>query len=97
VLEAADGVGAAKIWTEKDGQIDLLFSDMVIPGQLNGLELAQQFKRAKPDLRVVLTSGYVSEAKMNGDLKQLGFSYLAKPFIWEDLAEALRSTVRLPE
>jgi DNA-binding LytR/AlgR family response regulator len=67
-------------------RFDLLFSDIVLPGPLNGLELARTAKRKSPDLRVVLTSGF--PAKINGGIDTVG-RLLVKPYRKLELASAL--------
>ncbi len=69
-------------------RIDLLFTDVVMPGGMNGAELAGEARRLRPGLRVLLTSGYVGEAGIGqecGDLPLLG-----KPYRRDELAETLR-------
>jgi CheY-like chemotaxis protein len=62
--------------------IDLLFSDVIMPGGMNGVELAEEVHRRYPDLPILLTSGY-SEAVENLDAK--GLPFIAKPYRREDL------------
>jgi signal transduction histidine kinase/CheY-like chemotaxis protein len=66
--------------------IDLVLSDIMMPGGVNGLELAREIRRRHPDLRILLTTGYVESA---ADMKDGEFNVLAKPFSLESLAEAL--------
>jgi CheY-like chemotaxis protein len=60
VLEAESGVQAMQVLAEHP-EIDLLFTDVVMPGGVNGFELAYQAKQLRPELRIVYTSGYVKE------------------------------------
>ena len=69
-----------------DDRFDLVFSDMVMPGKVDGLALAKASTSAWPDLPVLLTSGY-SEAAATA--RQAGFSILTKPYNTVDLSEAL--------
>ena len=69
-----------------DDRFDLVFSDMVMPGKVDGLALAKASSSAWPDLPVLLTSGY-SEAAATA--RQAGFSILTKPYNTVDLSEAL--------
>ena len=66
--------------------VDLVFSDMVMPGRMNGLELAREVGRRRPDLPVVLTTGY-SEAAQSA--RKEGLRLLVKPYRIDALAEAL--------
>jgi len=90
VHEAGNHREAAAVWAREAGRIDLLFTDMVMPEGLTGLELATQLRGAKPELRVILTSGY-SEEIIKGDAAMgAGIVFLAKPFERERLAAAVR-------
>jgi len=73
-------------------EIELLFSDVVMPGGLSGVGLARQARQARPDLRVLLTSGFV------GDPAALGadFPLLDKPYRGDALAAALRRVLDAP-
>jgi len=68
---------------------DLVFSDVMMPGGMSGLELARELRRTRPDVPVVLTSGY--SAKIVRDAKDASVPLLPKPFTIEKLAEALRA------
>ncbi|MEP6590448.1 MAG: PAS domain S-box protein [Gemmatimonadota bacterium] len=61
VLEAADGPDALQLWDRHEGVIDLLFTDLVMPGGMTGSELAKALRSRKPGLPVVLTSGFSAE------------------------------------
>jgi two-component system cell cycle sensor histidine kinase/response regulator CckA len=61
-LEANDGKEGLKIAREHRGEIDLLISDVVMPGRLNGIEMAAQLSQSRPEMKVVLISGYAPEA-----------------------------------
>lgn len=60
VLEAVNGAEALKV-IEARPDIDLLFTDIVMPGDIDGFELAHQAKQLRPALRVVYTSGYMKK------------------------------------
>ena len=79
VLEAANGNKAFEIWREHHAQIDLLYTDMVMPEGLNGLELAEQMRLEKPSLKVIISSGYSTEISMQGVPPDAGYVYLPKP------------------
>ncbi|WP_442678268.1 ATP-binding protein [Sphingomonas sp. ASY06-1R] len=82
VTNATDALRLVK----EDGPIDLVLSDMIMPGKMNGLELARQVSRHKPDLPVVLMTGF-SEAAASAAAE--GFPLLAKPYTMEALGETL--------
>jgi two-component system, cell cycle sensor histidine kinase and response regulator CckA len=90
VLAATDGPGAMQLWAEHGGQVDLLFTDMVMPNGMTGIQLGQLFQQSKPQLKIVVMSGYSED--MIGTSSQSGarVSFLAKPFQAEVLAETIR-------
>ena len=67
--------------------IDLVFSDVMMPGPMSGVELAREIRRRRPGLPVLLTSGYAESVKRQAELD--GVKVLPKPYRLEDLAEAL--------
>jgi signal transduction histidine kinase/ActR/RegA family two-component response regulator len=72
-------------------RVDILFSDVVMPGGMNGVQLAVEARRLQPGLRVVLTSGYTDEA-LTGEHSVPGdVPILTKPYRREELAERLKS------
>jgi CheY-like chemotaxis protein len=89
VIEAGSGVEALRLWDEYDGKVDLLLTDMVMPEGLNGSELAEQLKRRKPDLKIIFTSGYSSDA-VGRDFNQEEALFLAKPYLPPQLAHLVR-------
>ncbi len=89
VVVAQSGNEALELWDKHDGRFDLLLSDVVMPGGLNGRELAQQFRKRKPDLKVILSSGYSPEAVGSLD-EEPAISFLAKPYPPHELARLVR-------
>jgi signal transduction histidine kinase/DNA-binding response OmpR family regulator len=90
VIEAGNAVAALAILDTE--AIDLLFTDIVMPGPLNGIDLARRTAENWPSIRIVLTSGY-SEIKF--DPSELGphVQLLAKPYSSDNLAMALRAAL----
>jgi len=89
VLEATTAVVAREVWREHKDGIDLLLTDVVMPGGMNGCELARGILAERPDLPVVLMSGY-SKDVLDGALKvDYGVNFLAKPFRPKDLLETV--------
>ena len=75
---------------EKDARFDLVFSDMVMPGQMDGLGLAQEIRRRSPELPVLLTTGFSEAASAaTGE----AFRLLPKPYGIDSLSEALAVTL----
>ncbi|WP_309084626.1 response regulator [Chelativorans sp.] len=70
-------------------RIDVVFSDIMMPGGMNGIELAREIRRRKPDLPVVLTSG--NAEAFNANLWSEGLEILPKPYQLEQLAATLRN------
>jgi CheY-like chemotaxis protein len=91
VLEAADGLEAIAVWDRHGPEIDLLFSDMVMPNGMTGLDLAERFKQGKPELKVIVTSGYSVDLRRTAGSAAPGFMYLAKPYEMKNLAAAVRA------
>ena len=74
--------------------IDLLLTDIVMPGGINGRELARRARQRWPGIKIVFTSGF-SEARLNGDAGPLAACtpLLSKPYRKEDLASAAREAL----
>jgi nitrogen-specific signal transduction histidine kinase len=90
-FEAGDGPSALKI-LEKE-RIDLLFTDVVMPGGMSGYELGREALKRWPDLKVLLTSGFPEE-KLNGNgAPPFNMRLLIKPYRKEDLARVLRQVI----
>jgi CheY-like chemotaxis protein len=87
VLEAESGDAAVILWQSHAASIDLLLTDMVMPGSLSGRELAVRLRSERPDLKVVYMSGYGAH-----DLAGEPWSILVqKPFQLSTLAQVLRA------
>ncbi len=94
VLTAANGKEALDV-LKKHPHIDLLFSDVVMPGGLNGYELAEFAESNYPQLKILLTSGYTLKAVDKNDHSQMKWSrfekgLLSKPYSRQDLANRIR-------
>ena len=87
VLEVASGIEARQM-LEQVGDITLLISDMVMPGGIGGSELAEIAAQLRPDLPVLLMTGYAS-ATVTGDKTRLDIPVLRKPFDRQTLSAAL--------
>lgn len=92
VLDAACGADALQV-IASDEPIDLLFTDVVMPGGLSGRQLADEAQRLRPGLRVVYTSGYTENAIVHHGRLDAGVILLAKPYRRADLARALRTAL----
>ena len=89
VLRANDAQSALSI-LQSGLRIDLLFTDVVMPGALSTTELARQAKLLLPDIAVLFTSGYTRNAIVHGGKLDTGVELLSKPYRQEDLARKLR-------
>ncbi len=90
VLEANSGVDALRVWAQFDTRIDLLLTDIVMPGGISGIELAKKLRREKQGLKVVYSSGYsVEVAGQDFGLRE-GMSFLKKPYQPQKLAQMVR-------
>ena len=89
----ADGPAAALAMLEA-GKVELLFSDIVMPGPIDGIGLAQQASERWPDLKIVLTSGFPG-TKLDDQLGQsrAKVRLLGKPYRKEDLARVLNEAL----
>ncbi len=92
VLEAPNGEAALSI-AGGSGRIDLLLSDVVMPG-LSGPELYDRMARSRPDLPVVFMSGYVANPDVREALGSREVRLIAKPFATETLLAAVGSALR---
>ncbi|WP_296818041.1 ATP-binding protein [Brevundimonas sp.] len=84
--ERAENADAALDLLEADGKFDIVFSDMVMPGELDGRALAREVRERLPGMGVLLTSGFSAAA---AQASAEGFQVLAKPYQIEALGEAL--------
>jgi PAS domain S-box-containing protein len=91
-LEAENAKGALQMLAAHP-EIDLLFTDIIMPGGMTGTELAREARRLYPKLRILLTSGYTARAMANGFHDIEGLELLNKPFRKRDLAQKLRGVL----
>jgi len=96
VFEASSGVVAREIWKEKQGEIDLLFTDLVMPDGISGRELADELRQKKPGLKVIYTSGFSAEFGSKGFVLREGVNFLRKPYVLAQLIEIVRSLLKQP-
>jgi PAS domain S-box-containing protein len=97
VLTADSGPSALEEFARRDKKIDLLLTDMVMPGGLNGRELARKLLSEKPGLKVIFTSGY-SPGLARNDLSMMEEgNFLPKPYVPAKLLQLVRQSMdRLP-
>jgi PAS domain S-box-containing protein len=88
-LSAANGIEALAI-VDSGAAFDLLFTDVIMPGRLNGRQLAAEIASRYPSLKVLFTSGYTENAIIHHGRLDSGVLLLAKPYRKQDLARMLR-------
>ena len=89
ILDAEDGAAALQIAAGHGGTIDLLLTDVVMPG-MNGRELAAQITAQRPEVRVLYISGYTENAIGHDGLLDAGINLLQKPFSLPTLKDRVR-------
>ncbi|HWA48622.1 MAG TPA: PAS domain-containing protein [Dongiaceae bacterium] len=87
----AENAKAALAVLAKYPEVELLFTDIIMPGGMTGVELAREVRRLHPKVRILLTSGYTARAMANGFHDIEGLELLQKPFRKHDLAQRIRS------
>jgi PAS domain S-box-containing protein len=92
VLVADDAKAALRLLGSNE-QIDLLFTDIVMPGDLNGKQLASEARKLRPHLKVLFTSGYPIVADEENADTALEFALISKPYRQRDLARAINSAL----
>jgi CheY-like chemotaxis protein len=91
VLEAVNGVEALEIWKQHHDKIHLLLTDLVMPGGINGKDLARRLLKENPELKVIYASGYSAEVAGKDFPLQEGVNFLAKPYEMHMLAQTVRN------
>jgi PAS domain S-box-containing protein len=89
VLSAGDGTSALRL-LDSHPDVSLLFTDVGLPGGMNGRELAQRVLRRQPKLKVLYTTGYARNAIVHHGRLDPGLEVIFKPFTYSDLATKLR-------
>jgi signal transduction histidine kinase len=95
VIEAADAASALKA-LEDHPQIDLLFTDVVLPGGVHGHKLAAEVRERRPGVHVLFTSGYTRNAIVHNGRLDPGVQLITKPFTYEELALRVRRLLDSP-
>ena len=93
VIEAETGDAAIERWPGCRDEVDLVLTDMVMPGDANGLDVAQHCISSKPSLKVIYTSGYSSELFTSDIRLEDGVNYLPKPYFSGKLTAIIRNAL----
>ncbi|WP_404481594.1 PAS domain S-box protein [Novosphingobium sp. BL-52-GroH] len=89
VIEAADSASGLRV-LQSDIRIDLLVSDVGLPGGMNGRQMADAGRQVRPDLKVLFITGYAENSVIGNGHLQPGMQVLTKPFVVETLASRVR-------
>jgi two-component system, cell cycle sensor histidine kinase and response regulator CckA len=90
VIEADSGLSALEVWQERRDEIDLLFTDMVMPEGISGRELAARLIAEKPGLKVIYASGYTDDMLGENSPLRNNPNFLEKPFNSHKLLKQVR-------
>jgi CheY-like chemotaxis protein len=93
VIEAGDAHSALRLLRDAAVHCDLLFTDVVLPGGMNGEQLAQAAHEARPGLKVLFTTGYARNAIVHHGRVDPGVALITKPFTYADLAARVRDVL----
>ena len=95
VLEAPDGPTALRLL--KQNYVDLVFTDVVLPGGMTGAQVAAQARAARPNLKILFTTGYARNAIIHHGRLDKGVQLITKPFGFSDLAAKVRDVLDAPD
>ncbi|MBA3501932.1 MAG: response regulator, partial [Deltaproteobacteria bacterium] len=90
VIECESGPGALEAWREHAARIDLVLSDIVMPGGLDGRQVVQLLRRDRPELCVIYSSGFSPEHAGHGEQLVDGVNFLEKPYAPSTLLQLIR-------
>jgi CheY-like chemotaxis protein len=91
-IEAVDGAGGLKI-LQSGARIDLLITDVGLPGGMNGRQVVDVARAERPDLKVLFITGYAENAAIGNGHLDAGMEILTKPFTMETLANKIHSLI----
>jgi two-component system cell cycle sensor histidine kinase/response regulator CckA len=94
VVEAENGEAALQVCEQLQGKIDLVLSDLVMPG-MGGYELAGQLAQHHPEVRMLFMSGYTEDSAARRDILLQGSAFLQKPFSVADLSTAVHQALAI--
>jgi CheY-like chemotaxis protein len=89
-IEAPDSASGLKV-LQSDSRIDLLITDIGLPGGMNGSQLAEAARRHRPDLKVLFVTGYAETGALGRDQLASGMKVLTKPFSIDMLTTRIKS------
>jgi two-component system cell cycle sensor histidine kinase/response regulator CckA len=92
VIEASNGIEALEALEEKNGAVDLVVSDVVMP-EMDGPTLLKTMRERNPDLKIIFVSGYAEDAFEKSLPENQQFAFLPKPFTLSQLVAAVKETM----
>jgi CheY-like chemotaxis protein len=92
-LEAEDGAAGLKV-LQTGQRIDLLVTDVGLPGGMNGRQVADAARALRPDLKVLFITGYAETALVNDGQLEPGMHVMTKPFAMEALAARISAVIK---
>jgi two-component system, cell cycle sensor histidine kinase and response regulator CckA len=94
VLEAGSGEAALELCEQKLGAIDLVITDLIMPG-IGGQKMARQLEERYPNVQILFTSGYTEDTVAQREMLREGSQFLEKPFSVADLSNAIHRILAL--
>ena len=91
-IEAEDGASVLRVLQSKE-RIDLLVSDVGLPGGMNGRQMADAARISRPDLKVLFITGYAANAVFGDGHQAHGMQVITKPFTMDALANRVKAMV----
>jgi two-component system cell cycle sensor histidine kinase/response regulator CckA len=92
VVEASNGIEALEVLEERNGAVDLVVSDVVMP-EMDGPTLLKSMRERNPDLKIIFVSGYAEDAFEKSLPENQQFAFLPKPFTLSQLVAAVKETM----
>ncbi|MBD3392852.1 MAG: response regulator [Chitinivibrionales bacterium] len=92
VFEATDAAAARQMFGEHPGSIALVVSDVIMPGK-SGIRLAEELRAVRPDVKIVLSSGYTGERSGWEQVREQGYRFLQKPYTMIELLRTVRESL----
>ncbi len=96
VLESASGAAALELWPKHREEIELLITDMVMPGAFGGVQLAQKLRKEKPELKIIIMSGYSDNLDQDRKKFDVEIAFIPKPFMKGKVLATVRTQLDAP-